>query len=91
MRHRTELQQLTIDGTHEVVAVRDLSPKWGGSRKGAGRPRGDQRTKTISVRISEEIDWHLRVAAKKTGMGVAEFVRMAIDETAKRYMPEDWL
>ena len=55
MRHRTELQQLTIDGSHEVVAVRDLSPTWGGARPGAGRPRGDRRTRTISVRVSESL------------------------------------
>lgn len=51
MRHRTELQQLTIDGSHEVVAVHDLSPTWGGSRPGAGRPRGSEPTVTISIRV----------------------------------------
>lgn len=91
MRHRTELQQLTIDGGHEVVAVRDLSPTWGGSRPGAGRPRGDKVTITVSVRLPEDIHGHLRLAAIKTGMGMAEFVRMAIDEVAKRYVPEEWL
>lgn len=51
MRHRRELQQLTIDGGHEVVASLDLSPTWGGARKGAGRPKRDWQTRTISVRV----------------------------------------
>lgn len=51
MRHRRELQQLTIDGKAEVVATVDLSPTWGGARQGAGRPRNQEQTVTISVRV----------------------------------------
>lgn len=51
MRHRRELQQLTIEGGHEVVASIDLSPTWGGARPGAGRPKNQEQTVTISIRV----------------------------------------
>lgn len=51
-RARTELQQLTIDGGHEVVAILDKQPTWGGRRKGAGRPRTCAGTNTVSIRVS---------------------------------------
>ena len=51
MRHRRELQQLTIDGNAEVVASVDLSPTWGGARPGAGRPKNQEQTVTISIRV----------------------------------------
>lgn len=89
-RHRTELQQLTINGPAEVVAVRDLSPTWGGARPGAGRKKGKIKTVTVSVRIPEVVHWHLRIGARRSGMSVADFVRMLLDEGSSRYMPEDF-
>lgn len=90
MRHRTELQQLTIDGSHEVVAVRDLSPTWGGARKGAGRKKGDIKTVNVSVRVPEEVHWQLRVGAKRLGVSVSGFARLLLHEGSKKYMPENW-
>lgn len=52
-RARTELQQLTIDGGHEVVAILDKQPTWGGRRKGAGRPKTSSNSHSVTVRLSE--------------------------------------
>lgn len=90
MRHRRELQQLTLDGGHEVVATLDLSPSWGGARKGAGRKKGDIKTVTISVRVPEVVHWQLRVGARGSGVSVADFVRMLLDEGSRRYMPDNF-
>lgn len=51
MRHKRVLQQLTIDGQAEEVASVDLSPTWGGKRPGSGRPRNQEQTATISIRV----------------------------------------
>ena len=52
-RARTELQQLTIDGGHEVVAILDKQPTWGGRRKGAGRPKTSSSSHSVTIRLSE--------------------------------------
>lgn len=62
-RARTELQQLTIDGGHEVVAILDKQPTWGGRRKGAGRPRTSAEMHTVSFRVSSYSLECLRAAA----------------------------
>ena len=51
-RKRTELQQLTIDGGHEVVAILDKQPTWGGRRKGAGRPKTSSNSHSVTIRLS---------------------------------------
>lgn len=56
-RARTELQQLTIDGGHEVVAILDKQPTWGGRRKGAGRPKTSRNSHSVTVRLST-YDFH---------------------------------
>lgn len=56
-RARTELQQLTIDGGHEVVAVLDKQPNWGGRRKGAGRPKTSRSSHSVTIRLSS-YDFH---------------------------------
>jgi len=50
-KHR-ELQQLTIDGNYEVVAVLDKQPDWGGRRRGAGRHRTSDKIYTVTCRIT---------------------------------------
>lgn len=87
-RHRRELQQLTIDGGYEVVATLDLSPTWGGARPGAGRKKGDAKTVSISVRVPELVHLQLCTGARRSGVTVADFVRMLLDEGSRRYMPE---
>jgi len=62
-RARTELQQLTIDGGHEVVAILDKQPTWGGRRKGAGRKISAEQTVTISFRVSSRLANYLTVFA----------------------------
>lgn len=74
MRHRTELQQLTIDGAHEVVAVRDLSPTWGGSRPGAGRKKSRPDSVTISIRINAWEKKILQYRAKENGMTLSSYL-----------------
>ena len=56
-RARTELQQLTIDGGHEVVAILDKQPTWGGRRKGAGRPKTSKNSHSVTIRLST-YDFH---------------------------------
>lgn len=90
MRHRRELQQLTIEGSAEVVASVDLSPTWGGARKGAGRKKGDIKTVAVSVRVPEVVHWQLRIGARKLGVSVSGFVRLLLHEGSKKYMPENW-
>lgn len=51
-RKRRELQQLTIDGGHEVVAVLDKQPDWGGRRRGAGRPKTSDKVYAVTCRIT---------------------------------------
>lgn len=62
-RARTELQQLTIDGGHEVVAILDKQPTWGGRRKGAGRPKTRPSSHSITIRVSSYTLACLRAAA----------------------------
>lgn len=80
MRHRTELQQLTIDGAHEVVAVHDLSPTWGGSRPGAGRPRGSEPTRTISIRVRESLYDYLASRAARSHQTIGAYLVALIEE-----------
>lgn len=79
-RARTELQQLTIDGGHEVVAILDKQPTWGGRRKGAGRKISAEPTVTISFRLSSRLEKYLTIFAD--GQGVS------ISATAKRLLLE---
>ena len=79
-RARTELQQLTIDGGHEVVAILDKQPTWGGRRKGAGRKISAEPTVTISFRISSNLAKFLGVIADDQGA--------TLSATAKRLMLE---
>lgn len=80
MRHRTELQQLTIEGPAEVVAVRDLSPTWGGARPGAGRKKGDARTVTISFRVPAQIKRILELRAEESGHSLSEYLVQLIQD-----------
>lgn len=66
-RKRTELQQLTIDGGHEVVAILDKQPTWGGRRKGAGRKISAAPTVTISFRVSTRLASYLAIFAARQG------------------------
>ena len=79
-RARTELQQLTIDGGHEVVAILDKQPTWGGRRKGAGRKISTEPTVTISFRISSRLARFLGVIADGQGA--------TLSATAKKLMLE---
>lgn len=79
-RARTELQQLTIDGGHEVVAILDKQPTWGGRRKGAGRKISAKPTVTISFRISSSLEKYLTIFADGQGVSVSA--------TAKRLLLE---
>lgn len=79
-RARTELQQLTIDGGHEVVAILDKQPTWGGCRKGAGRKISAEPTVTISFRISSSLEKYLTIFADDQGVSVSA--------TAKRLLLE---
>lgn len=81
MRRRRELQQLTIDGNVEVVASVVLSPKWGGARKGAGRPKGKARTRTISCRISEELYNLMEIRACQTDQSISAYLSYLIEES----------
>lgn len=67
-RARTELQQLTIDGGHEVVAILDRQPTWGGRRRGAGRPKTCLDSRTVSVRVSSYTWQCLEAAAAAQGV-----------------------
>lgn len=62
-RARTELQQLTIDGGHEVVAVLDKQPNWGGRRKGAGRPKTSESSHSVTIRLPKFEYLRLKSAA----------------------------
>ena len=75
MRHLRELQQLTIDGGHEVVATLDLSPTWGGARKGAGRPSQGVKTKSVSVRLPLAVVNALGRVAKSRGQSNSEYLK----------------
>lgn len=66
-RARTELQQLTIDGGHEVVAILDKQPNWGGRRKGAGRPKTCEFQHKVTIRISSYTFACLKAAAAAQG------------------------
>lgn len=79
-RARTELQQLTIDGGHEVVAILDKQPTWGGRRKGAGRKISAEPTVTISFRISARLAKFLGVIANEQSA--------TLSATAKKLMLE---
>lgn len=74
MRHRIELQQLTIYGPPEVVATLDLSPTWGGARKGAGRPKGVSNSDTISIRVPTELKSLLVARAAEYHMTLSEYL-----------------
>lgn len=74
-RHRRELQQLTIDGQPEVVATVDLSPRWGGKRAGAGRPRTAVRTTTMSLRLPVAIYNALCKVATAKGKSPTAYAR----------------
>lgn len=86
MRHRTELQQLTIEGGVEVVAAKDLSPTWGGARQGAGRPKGEVRTRTISCRIPEELYSFIESRASRAGQSVSRYLAALIEECELGYI-----
>lgn len=79
MRHQTEPQQLTIDGSREVPAVR-----------GAGRKKADIKTVTLSVRIPEEVHQQMRVGARRLGVSVSGFARLLLHQGSKLYMPDNW-
>lgn len=79
-RARTELQQLTIDGGHEVVTILDKQPTWGGRRKGAGRKISAEPTVTISFRLSSRLEKYLTIFADSQGV--------SISATAKRLLLE---
>lgn len=79
MRHRTELQQLTIDGNYEVVAVRDLSPTWGGARQGAGRKQSAVPSVTVSVRITADTRERIETIAEARGWTVTRYLRQMIE------------
>lgn len=74
MRHRRELQQLTIDGAPEVVATLDLSPTWGGTRAGAGRPKGPTQSVTISIRVPAAMRDLLQDRAHGLHMTLSEYL-----------------
>lgn len=80
MRHRRELQQLTIEGGHEVVASLDLSPTWGGARPGAGRPKGSEPTRTISIRVKESLYNYLASRAARSHQTVGRYLVALIEE-----------
>lgn len=80
MRHRRELQQLTIEGGHEVVASLDLSPSWGGARQGAGRPKGSEPTRTISIRVKESLYNYLASRAARSHQTVGQYLVALIEE-----------
>lgn len=84
MRHRRELQQLTIDGPAEVVATLDLSPTWGGARPGAGRPRGSSKTRVISVRVSDELYLKVSERAQKSKKTVNQLLAAVLEEYVLR-------
>ena len=84
MRHRRELQQLTIEGGHEVVATLDLSPTWGGARAGAGRPRGSSKTRVISVRVSDELYQKVSERAQKSQKTVNQLLAAILEEYVMR-------
>lgn len=73
-RKRIELQQLLIDGSHEVVAVKDLQGTWGGARKGAGRPKTAAETKTISVRVPVSMVALINARAASCGQSVSTWL-----------------
>lgn len=74
MKKRRELRQLTIEGGHEVVASVDLSPTWGGKRKGAGRPKTAADSVTISVRVPSELRSLLQARASCMHMSLSEYL-----------------
>lgn len=75
MRHRRELQQLTIGGGYEVVATMELSPTWGGKRTGAGRPRQGVKTKAVSVRLPLSVVNALSRVAMSRGQSNSEYIK----------------
>lgn len=77
---RVELQQLTIDGSYEVVARLDKHPSWGGRREGAGRKISAEPTVTISFRISSRLAKFLGAIAGGQGT--------TLSATAKKLMLE---
>lgn len=79
MRRSRELLQLTIDGQPIVVATKDLQSTWGGKRKGAGRPSSGVPTYNMSVRVSADLNWRIRVAAKMSGQSVSDYIRSLLD------------
>lgn len=74
MRHRRELQQLTIEGEAKVVATVDLSPTWGGKRQGAGRKKLYPDTVTISVRLCPWEKKLLEHRAKQNGQTLSSYI-----------------
>lgn len=81
MKKHRELRQLTIDGGHEVVASVDLSPTWGGKRKGAGRPKKIDRTVTISIRLSPVMRSLLQERASCMEMSLSEYLVQVIRDS----------
>lgn len=79
-RKRRELRQLTIDGGYVVEAVKDLQDTWGGRRKGAGRPKVAAPTYNMSVRVSADLNWRIRVRAKMSGVSVSDYMRSVLEE-----------
>lgn len=80
MRHRRELQQLTIEGGYEVAASLDLSPSWGGARPGAGRPKGSEPTRTISIRVKESLYNYLASRAANSHQSIGQYLVALIEE-----------
>lgn len=77
-RKRTELQQLTIDGGHEVVAILDKQPTWGGRRKGAGRPKTSDCSHAVTIRVSTHTLQCLKSAAAARDTTVSALVKRSV-------------
>lgn len=73
-RKRRELRQLTIDGGYVVDAAIDLQGSWGGRRKGAGRPKTAENTKTISVRVPVAMASLIDARAASCGQSVSSWL-----------------
>lgn len=92
-RHKRQLQQLTIDGSVEVVAEVDLSPSWGGKRRGAGRPRTAEPSRVLALRLPASLYAELERSADRYGISPAAYLRELLTEdrgaAAERWLADD--
>ena len=84
MKKKIQIQQLTIDGAPEVVAEVDLSPRWGGKRRGAGRKPGPVTYRAITIRLPlphyELVRGLAGMDGKPPSRWLADFLVASIDE-----------